>query len=506
MRSGYNERKGTAFSQVQRADDEDDEDDLYEAMTTSKGQLKLNFPSKTASKAKASTSKASTSKAKPKAKGKAKRVADSEDDDSDAMGSSNTVRGDDMEIDELDDDTATQRSTASGRSGSRKAPAKRAAPARKAAPATIMIDDDDSDSDSGLTFKVREGSPRVAVRRRWLRAMPVSDEARPDCSAPSASDALPLLLSDATGLWEEGSERAWSLRKRTRGGVVAWSICQSYSRTLLAVRPSRYHLYELSTPFPVTLSTPRALSMSRATTGPGRVSSGGATSRGGGQREVDTALGSRAGNSDLSGGSDMVAAFVLRSPCLDKQAPDGEARASSRGRGGSSCLLSRLAQDASLLFALFAHPTRAQISARRRASASTASLFLSHPSLDSKFVNPWRSRPRLPPEYLPPLALDVQPWPPSPLSPFPCPSLRWTTGTRPSSRRLTPPSRPARCTSSLTPSRARLPPTPLRSGPFRRAGRLHRNSRFPWARGTRRSRTTVLGRPSTSGSQLAHNW
>ncbi|BGP06491.1 hypothetical protein JCM10049v2_002313 [Rhodotorula toruloides] len=150
---GYNERKGTAFSQVQRADDEDDEDDLYEAMTTSKGQLKLNFPSKTASKAKASTSKASTSKAKPKAKGKAKRVADSEDDDSDAMGSSNTVRGDDMEIDELDDDTATQRSTASGRSGSRKAPAKRAAPARKAAPATIMIDDDDSDSDSGLTFK-----------------------------------------------------------------------------------------------------------------------------------------------------------------------------------------------------------------------------------------------------------------------------------------------------------------------------------------------------------------
>ncbi|BGP30540.1 hypothetical protein JCM10296v2_002295 [Rhodotorula toruloides] len=150
---GYNERKGIAFSQVQRADDEDDDDDLYEAMTTSKGQLKLNFPSRTASKSKASRSKASTSRAKPKAKGKAKRVADSEEGDSDAMGSSNTVRGDDMEIDELDDDTATQRSTTSGRSGSRKAPAKRAALARKAAPATIMIDEDDSDSESGLTFK-----------------------------------------------------------------------------------------------------------------------------------------------------------------------------------------------------------------------------------------------------------------------------------------------------------------------------------------------------------------
>ncbi|BGP23236.1 BRCT domain containing protein [Rhodotorula toruloides] len=145
---GYNERKGTAFSQVQRADDEDDEDDLYEVMTTSKGQLKLNFSSKTASK-----SKASTSKAKPKAKGKAKRVLADSDDDSDAVGSSNTVRGDDMEVDELDDDAATQRSTTSDRSGSRKVLAKRAAPARKAAPATIMIDDDDSDSDSGLTFK-----------------------------------------------------------------------------------------------------------------------------------------------------------------------------------------------------------------------------------------------------------------------------------------------------------------------------------------------------------------
>ncbi|PRQ77829.1 hypothetical protein AAT19DRAFT_8897 [Rhodotorula toruloides] len=186
---GYNERKGTAFSQVQRADDEDDEDDLYEAMTTSKGQLKLNSPSKTGSKAKASTSKASTSKAKPKAKSKAKpAVPDSEDNDSDAMGSSNTVRGDDMEIDELDDDTATQRSTASGRSGSRKAPTKRAAPARKAAPATIMIDDDDSDSDSGLTFKVREGSPRVIVRRRWLRAMLAIRR------SPSIVPLLPLLM------------------------------------------------------------------------------------------------------------------------------------------------------------------------------------------------------------------------------------------------------------------------------------------------------------------------
>lgn len=199
--TGYNERKGTAFSQVQRADDEDDEDELREIMTSNKGQIKLNFAPKTASKAKVSTSKA-------KAKGKSKRVVADSDEDSDAMGSSNTVRGDDMEIDELDDETATQRSTTSGRGASRTAPAKRSAAARKAAPQTIMIDDDESDSDSGLTFKVREGSSRSRVVFAGVGFLP--------CSRPTIQCDplfLPLLtypfsVSLVAGLWQEGGEWA----------------------------------------------------------------------------------------------------------------------------------------------------------------------------------------------------------------------------------------------------------------------------------------------------------
>ncbi|BGP46491.1 hypothetical protein JCM10450v2_002336 [Rhodotorula kratochvilovae] len=154
---GYSDRKGTAFSQVQQADDEDDEDDLVAAMTTTKGQTKLTFGKKGAA---ASKSKAKAPAKATKGKGKAKQVVESsEDDDDDTPGSSRTLRGDDdMDFDELDDDddddAPSQRS--SSRGGGREPAAAAAAPKRPAARKavqTIMIDDSDSDSDSGLTFK-----------------------------------------------------------------------------------------------------------------------------------------------------------------------------------------------------------------------------------------------------------------------------------------------------------------------------------------------------------------
>ncbi|GAA5901210.1 hypothetical protein JCM8208_002305 [Rhodotorula glutinis] len=139
---GYNDRKGTTFSQVQQADDEDDEDELFAEMTTTnKGQTKLSFGKKTATTSKTRAKAPVKAKAAPKGKGK-QVVADSDDDDdNESPRSSHTLRDD---FDELDDDepAPSQRKTAS---------TKRAA-ARKPVP-TVMLDDSDSESDSGLTFK-----------------------------------------------------------------------------------------------------------------------------------------------------------------------------------------------------------------------------------------------------------------------------------------------------------------------------------------------------------------
>ncbi|GAA5860031.1 hypothetical protein JCM8547_003065 [Rhodosporidiobolus lusitaniae] len=147
--AGYNDRKGTGFSQVQVADDEDDEEDLLRDMAGG-GQTKISFSAKAKSKAKA-PAKNATSTSKAKGKGKSKQVVvDSEDEDQldsdNDYRLSNTVRQDNMD---LDDDSGTpparKPSSAAAKSKSRVP--------RKAAPATILIDDSDSDSDSGLTFK-----------------------------------------------------------------------------------------------------------------------------------------------------------------------------------------------------------------------------------------------------------------------------------------------------------------------------------------------------------------
>ncbi|GAA5983791.1 hypothetical protein JCM11641_005193 [Rhodosporidiobolus odoratus] len=145
--TGYNDRKGTAFSQVQQADDEDDEEDLVRTMTNSKGRAKLTFGAKSKPKAKAPAKKPA---APSKGKGKAKQVVvDSEDEDQlesdDDPRSSHTVRADDMDVG--DDETP-------GSSARKPAVAKKGARApRKAAPTTLIVDDSDSDSDSGLTFR-----------------------------------------------------------------------------------------------------------------------------------------------------------------------------------------------------------------------------------------------------------------------------------------------------------------------------------------------------------------
>ncbi|GAA5887291.1 hypothetical protein JCM6882_002478 [Rhodosporidiobolus microsporus] len=155
---GYNDRQGTAFSQVQQADDEDDEEDLLRSMTTDKGQIKLTFGAakgKAKAKAKAPAKKPAASKAK--GKGKAKQVVvDSEEEEehqlasNDDVRSSNTLRADEMDLDDDDDDDGAPPSRSSTTS-KKKAPAR--APRKAAAgPATIIIDDD-SDSDSGMTFK-----------------------------------------------------------------------------------------------------------------------------------------------------------------------------------------------------------------------------------------------------------------------------------------------------------------------------------------------------------------
>lgn len=154
---------------MQQADDEDDEDELFAEMTTTnKGQTKLSFGKKTATTSKTKAKAPVKAKAAPKGKGK-QVVADSDDDDdNESPRSSHTLRDD---FDELDDDepAPSQRKTAS---------TKRAA-ARKPVP-TVMLDDSDSESDSGLTFKVRLPSRPTGVAPPSIVSPPFPRFVRPD--------------------------------------------------------------------------------------------------------------------------------------------------------------------------------------------------------------------------------------------------------------------------------------------------------------------------------------
>jgi len=109
-------------------------------------------------KAKAPAKKTTTAKGKGKAK---QIVLDSEEDDelaSSEPGGSGTLRDDTMDLDDDDGDDGFGGESGRGSKSSSVSSRRKAAPAkrtaRKAAPQTIMIDDSDSDSDSGLTFKV----------------------------------------------------------------------------------------------------------------------------------------------------------------------------------------------------------------------------------------------------------------------------------------------------------------------------------------------------------------
>lgn len=150
---------------------DNDDDDMDRDGT----QPKLNFKSKPSA---VKSTSASTSKGKSKGKGKGKAKSNSTDDDeeeSDAVATgrkkkSNNIR-EEMEIDELDsddsDDSITQTLTSNPVKGksqgtSKKDPVvkaipKKSAPTKKKQPAIIVIDSE-SDSDSGLTFKVRSYS------------------------------------------------------------------------------------------------------------------------------------------------------------------------------------------------------------------------------------------------------------------------------------------------------------------------------------------------------------
>ena len=177
MLSGYVEKKGRSFSQIQHEESEEEDDEMFSELAIGgskggkKGQAKLNFSKKApVKKAPAKTSAAS------KGKGKAKQIVlDSDDEDEDSgVGSSNTLKGDTMELDGDDDDDdgfggASGRGSKASSSSSRRKPtpatstAKR--PTRKTAPQTIMIDDSESDSDSGLTFKVSSNLFSLSLAR-----------------------------------------------------------------------------------------------------------------------------------------------------------------------------------------------------------------------------------------------------------------------------------------------------------------------------------------------------
>ncbi|GAA5865265.1 hypothetical protein JCM3774_004913 [Rhodotorula dairenensis] len=156
---GYGDRKGTTMSQLHPEDEEEDAD-IFSFAGRAKGQTKLAFGSKAAAGGRKQVSARSTAaKSKnstAKGKGKGKQVVDDSEEESEAE-SSHTLEGDGrvMDIDELDDEDTPLQPTAaygksggsaSGRAASRKGP-------RKIPSATIMIDDSDTDSDSGLTFK-----------------------------------------------------------------------------------------------------------------------------------------------------------------------------------------------------------------------------------------------------------------------------------------------------------------------------------------------------------------
>ncbi|GAA5851164.1 hypothetical protein JCM5353_007375 [Sporobolomyces roseus] len=155
---GYVEKKGRSFSQIQHEESEEEDDEMFSelAIGGKKGQAKLNF-SKAAPKKKAPAKKKTTAAAS-KGKGKAKQIVLDSDDDEDED-SANTLKGDTMDLDDDndEDDGFGGRGSKASSSSSRRKPtpatstAKR--PTRKTAPQTIMIDDSESDSDSGLTFK-----------------------------------------------------------------------------------------------------------------------------------------------------------------------------------------------------------------------------------------------------------------------------------------------------------------------------------------------------------------
>jgi len=164
---GYVEKKGRSFSQIQHEESEEEDDEMFSELAIGgskggkRGQAKLNF-SKAAPKKKAPAKKKTTAAAS-KGKGKAKQIvldSDDEENEDSGVGSSNTLKGDTMDLDDDDDDDdgfGGRGSKASSSSSRRKpTPATSTAkrPTRKTAPQTIMIDDSESDSDSGLTFKV----------------------------------------------------------------------------------------------------------------------------------------------------------------------------------------------------------------------------------------------------------------------------------------------------------------------------------------------------------------
>ncbi|GAA6005160.1 hypothetical protein JCM11491_002598 [Sporobolomyces phaffii] len=153
---GYvDNKKGRSFSQAQHEESDEEDDELFAELAI--GGKKKATASKAKTKAPAKKSAAA------KGKGKARQIViDSDDSDNSEPTTSNTLKADTMDMgddDDDDDDNADgsgRGSKASSVSSRRKAvsatsTAKRST--RKAAPQTIMIDDSDSDSESGLTFK-----------------------------------------------------------------------------------------------------------------------------------------------------------------------------------------------------------------------------------------------------------------------------------------------------------------------------------------------------------------
>ncbi|GAA5933877.1 uncharacterized protein JCM15063_000498 [Sporobolomyces koalae] len=159
-------KNGRSYSQIQHEESEDEDDEMYTELAIGKGgpkkgQAKIDFGKKpAASKAKAPAKKTTAAKGK----SKAKQIVPDSDEEEDAFSSddsSHTLKRDALELDSDDDDDFgdnARGSKASSASSRRKAVTPVASTSRrttrKAAPQTIMIDESESDSDSGLTFKV----------------------------------------------------------------------------------------------------------------------------------------------------------------------------------------------------------------------------------------------------------------------------------------------------------------------------------------------------------------